>query len=505
MIRVLRLALLLARLVVRQSEAQQTLPWHLRLLLHIWPFSARRLSGEKLAAMLEAEGPVFIKFGQFLSTRPDLLPTEIAAPLARLRDDCEPLPLGVAEKLVHKELGVSVETVFDEFTAQPMAAASLAQVHGVRLNGKEMVVKLLRPGIEKRVEKDLKLLQTAAVLAQRRFGAHWRLPEIIANYARTVRDECDLRLEAARTSKMRDNAQKHGLLCIPKVHWPLVTARLMVMERMYALPVTDVEGLRAAGIDLKELAQRGVRIFFTQLFDDNFFHGDMHPGNIMVLPEPTDEPVYVAVDCAITGELDAGELLMLGRMLRALLARDFRRVAVLLCRAGWVQQETVVSDLELAVRAACEPLLEQPLAQVRFSELLLYLLGSARRFGLIVQPSLALLIKTLVNIEGMGRQLYPELDFWGIANDMLSDWSRRQLSPAAVMERSRARLERVWPDLERLPALLLQRLESPPAPPPASQHDIKRASNKSRIGLGIALGIALGIIAMIVLKVMFGR
>ena len=460
----LRLVGLLLRLAFRRLDTllpPRAAPVWLRLLMSpLLLIPARRGSrGERLARALEAEGPVFIKFGQFLSTRPDLLPPDIVLPLARLRDDCQPLAQDRARRAIAAELGADPGQVFDHFEQQPLAAASLAQVHAVELDGQQMVVKVLRPGIERRVERDLQLLVAAAQFAHGYLGAHLRLPEVAESYAQVLRDECDLRLETAKTSRMAKNAEKHGLLYIPQVHWPLVTRRLLVMERIYATPVTDIEALRAAGVDMKELAERGVQIFFTQLFEDNFFHGDMHPGNIMVSTQNPSEPTYVAVDCAIAGELDELELLTLGRIFNALLARDFRRLAECMLAAGWVEASTRPADLDLALRVACEPVLEQPLQQIRFGELLGYLFETARRYGLIAQPSLALLAKTLINIEGMGRQLYPELDIWGIARDMLTEWSKRRLSPLAVAARVRRRWEQLLPRLERLPELLLLALE----------------------------------------------
>lgn len=436
------------------------LPLWLRLLLLLLRLlPARGSRGDRLAAALEAHGPVFVKFGQFLSTRPDIVPEDIAQSLARLRDNCEPLKPGRALAALRLELGAHPDEIFADFDPEPLAAASLAQVHTARLDGQEVVLKILRPGVEKRIERDLKLVYTLCGFLHRRLGSHLRLPEIADNYAHTLRGECDLRMEAARTSKMAQNAATHGLLYIPRVHWAHTTQRLLVLDRVSALPVTDVEALRRHGINMRALAERGVRIFFTQLFEDNFFHGDMHPGNIMVLPEPKEEPVYAAVDCAITGELEEHELLLLGRLLRALLQRDFRMCAELMLAADWVRADTVPGELELAIRAACEPVLEQPLYAVRFSDLLQYLLGSARRFGLLMQPSMALLVKTLVNIEGMGRQLDPELDFWGIAREMLESWAKRRFSPPAVAQRLQRRFERLAPRLERLPEQLLTLIE----------------------------------------------
>ena len=474
MLRNLRLAALLLRFAVRRLDlllpADRGFLLRLVLLpLRLIPAGAQ--PGTRLAAALEAEGPVFIKFGQFLSTRPDLLPPELASALARLRDDCAPLKPGQAEQVVRTELGADPADIFAHFDPEPIAAASLAQVHGVRLHdGQEMVVKLLRPGVEQRVERDLQLLKTAAAFAHLRLGANWRLPEVVDLYSRTVRDECDLTLEAAKTAKMRANAQKHGLLYIPQVHWPLLSRRLLVMERIEAIPVTDLKRLEREGVNLPLLAERGVRIFFTQLFEDNFFHGDMHPGNIMVLPDTPETPVYAAVDCAIAGELSEDELILLGRLLQALLGGDFRRVAELMKISGWVREDIAAADLEMAIRAGCEPVLEQPLQEINFSDLLLYLFGAARRFGLLVQPSLALLVKTLINIEGMGRQLYPQLNFWDITREMLDSWARRRLSPAAIAERARRQMEHLLPQLEQLPELLIASLrqysQGEATPPP---------------------------------------
>ncbi|MGI9346159.1 MAG: ABC1 kinase family protein [Gammaproteobacteria bacterium] len=416
-----------------------------------------------------------------MSTRPDLIAPPLAQALARLRDNCQPLQAARIRQTIEQELGADISSLFDRFENTPLAAASLAQVHEVECDGRKQVIKVLRPHIERRVEQDLRLVSAAFHWAHRQLGSRMRLPEIFQDYALIVRGECDLMLEAARTTRMRRNAERHNMLKIARIYWPYTTRRVMTAEYISGIPVTHTSELKKSGVDMKELAETGVRIFFTQVFQDNFFHGDMHPGNIMVRKDTAPEPVYAAVDCAITGHLGDTELTTLARILQAILNSDFQLAAEKIKAAGWVSAETRDIDLGLAIQAACEPLLDQPLEQMDFGQLLTYLFAAGKTFGMIMQPSMALLIKTLINIEGMGRQIYPQLNIWNIARSELQRWRKRRFSPAAVLARHQKEFEQNIHYLTELPARIHRLTE------PVQRATRARTSHLHTWGLGLLL------------------
>ena len=394
-------------------------------------------NGKKLANYLESLGPIFTKFGQLLSTRTDVLDYKTAKELESLTDSCKPFNVSIFKKIVESELGDSIENIFLSFDDKPLAAASLAQVHSAVLkNGKEVVIKVLRPNIEKNVKKNLRLLKAAARIFSYLYKDSYRLKpnEVIRDYESTILKELDLKLEASNTNLTRKNFLNSKELYIPEVYWDLTTSNVMVLERIDGIPCTDIKQIEDHGIDKKKLAENGVMIFLNQVFRDNFFHADMHPGNIFVSKKNPDDPGYIAIDCAITGSLSNDERYILARMLQSVLKQNYKSLANLFISSGWVNSNTNNTELENTLRACCEPIFEKPLSEIEFGKLLLYLFQSTRQYGLSLQTSLVLLQKTLIHIEGMGRQIYPELDFWGIAEPYLDDWLTEQFSPLKLKD-----------------------------------------------------------------------
>lgn len=416
------------------------LPWPLRLLLRLLPWRylirSRAPRGVRLRLTMEALGPIFIKFGQILSTRRDLLPDDISDELARLQDKVPPFPAEDAIAIIETSLGSPVDTLFQRFDRQPLASASVAQVHGARLHsGEEVVVKVIRPGIERVIRKDIQLMYLFARLLVRLFREARRLRpvDVVADYEKTILDELDLLREAANASQLRRNFLASPLLFIPQVYWDYCRPRVMVMERVRGIPIAEVDTLRAAGTDMKKLAERGVEIFFTQVFRDRFFHADMHPGNIFIDIDNPEEPRYIGIDCGIVGTLEPEDQRYLASNLLAFFRRDYRKVAQLHIDSGWVPRDTRVGELEAAIRTVCEPVFEKPLKDISFGQLLVRLFQTARRFNMEVQPQLVLLEKTLLNVEGLGRQLYPELDLWSTAQPFLEAWMKDQVRPSTVV------------------------------------------------------------------------
>ena len=425
------------------------LPWH-------WFRRQPRPRSERIRRALEELGPIFVKFGQILSTRRDLLPDDIAEELERLQDRVPAFPGAEARRIVEQAYGTALEDAFLSFDEQPLASASIAQVHAARLrDGRDVVVKVVRPGIERAIRRDVALLYTLAGLAERywRDGRRLRPREVVAEYEKTILDELDLLREAASASTLRRNFADSDLLYVPEVHWPLTRHDVMVMERIDGVPVSDVDGLRAQDVDLAELSERGVEIFFTQVFRDNFFHADMHPGNIFVSTQDPARPRYLAVDFGIMGSLSPADQQYLAENLLAFFNRDYRRVAELHVMSEWVPPGTPVTEFEAAIRSVCEPIFERPLKDISLGHLLLRLFQTARRFDMHVQPQLVLLEKTLLNIEGLGRQLYPELDLWKTAKPFLENWMQERLGVRALLREVRSQLPRWGEILPALPAL----------------------------------------------------
>ena len=409
--------------------------------------------GVRLRKALEELGPVFIKFGQMLSTRRDLLPEDIADELAKLQDEVPPFPQQRSIEIIEQALGKPVSELFAKFESAPLASASVAQIHCATLHSsEEVVVKVVRPDIEPIIRQDIALMLTMAKLIYKYVpdGRRLRPIEVVQDYELTILDELDMGREAANASQLRRNFADSNLLYVPEVYWDYTCRNVFVMERISGIPVTDLATLRAKGVDLKLLAERGVEIFFTQVFRDSFFHADMHPGNIFVDASDPADPTYIGVDCAIIGSLSNSDQYYLARNLLGIFQRDYHEVAQLHVECGWVPAHTRVQDFESAMRAVCEPVFERPISEISFGQLLIYLFQTARRFDMEVQPSLVLLQKTLLNIEGLGRQLYPELNLWDTAQPFLENWVQERYSPQGMLKR----LQRHAPSwLEQMPQL----------------------------------------------------
>ena len=405
-------------------------PWHL--------FPQPKLSrGDRLRLAMEELGPVFVKFGQILSTRRDLLPDDMAESLKHLQDRVPPFPSESAREIIERSLGAPVSELFAEFSADPMASASVAQVHAATLpNGQSVVVKVLRPGIERVIKQDLSLMYLMAGLLEKYWAEGKRLHplEVVEDYDATIHDELDLQREAANASQLRRNFDNSSLIYIPFIDWDYTRKTVLVMERIHGIPIADVPALQAAGIDMKVLAEKGVEIFFTQVFRDSFFHADMHPGNIFVDVSNPADPKYIAIDFGIVGTLAPDDQSYLARNLLAFFRRDYRQVAQLHIQSGWVPPDTRVNEFEAAIRTVCEPIFEKPLKDISFGHFLLRLFQTARRFNMEVQPQLVLLQKTLLNVEGLGRQLYPDLDLWSTAQPFLEAWMRKRIGPAGLIK-----------------------------------------------------------------------
>jgi ubiquinone biosynthesis protein len=439
----------------------------LRLLVLLSPgiWRARRARagrGERLRLALTELGPIFVKFGQALSTRRDLLPADIADELAKLQDQVPPFPGALARGIVEGAYGRPLTAMFASFDETPLAAASIAQVHAARLpGGEEVVVKVLRPGMRAVIQRDLEVLYALAGLAHQYWAESRRLRpiEVVAEYEKTVLDELDLMREAANASQLKRNFAGSDLLYVPEIYWEYCRIDVLVMERIHGVPISDLRRLKAAGADIAKLAQNGVRIFFTQVFRHNFFHADMHPGNIFVLVDDPAHPRYAAVDFGIVGTLDPRDQQYLADNFLAVFDRDYRRVATLHVESGWVPPETRIDEMESAVRTVCEPIFDRPLKDISFGQILMRLFEISRRFNMIIQPQLILLQKTLLNVEGLGRDLYPELDVWNTASPILRQWMRERTGPRALLGGLRAQLPDLLDAARQLPPLLKAALQ----------------------------------------------
>jgi ubiquinone biosynthesis protein len=418
--------------------------------------SAGATRGERLRLALEELGPIFVKFGQAVSTRRDLLPVEIADELAKLQDRVPPFESSAAVASIEQALGRPLKEIFATFDMTPLAAASIAQVHAATLkSGEEVVVKILRPGMHEVIERDLQVLGTLAALADEYWEDARRLrpTELVSEYRKTIIDELDLMREAGNAAQLKRNFAGSTLLYVPAVYWDYCRSNVMVMERIHGIIVSRMEELRARGTNIAKLAENGVEIFFTQVFRHNFFHADMHPGNIFVQTDDPQNPRYAAVDFGIVGTLQPRDQHYLAENFLAFFDRDYGRVAALHIESGWVPRSARVDELESAVRTVCEPIFNKPLAQISFAQVLLRLFEVARRFDMQIQPQLVLLQKTLLNIEGLGRQLYPELDLWKTAQPILQRWMRERMSPRTLLKQARAQLPDTIAALQQLPQL----------------------------------------------------
>lgn len=409
-------------------------PWRLN------PVPSKLSRGARLRLALEALGPIFVKFGQILSTRPDLIPDDIVSELRRLQDNVPPFDNNQAIAMIEDQLGKKISELFSEFSTEPLASASIAQVHAARLpqdsehGDQEVVVKVVRPGIENTIERDLQLLELMARLLVKYSADARRLKplEVVEDYRHTIYGELNLQIEASNATQLKRNFEGSDSLYMPEVFWEYTRSKVMVSERIYGIPVADIPELNAQNTDMKLLAERGVEIFFTQVFRDSFFHADMHPGNIFVSRENPSSPQYIAIDCGIVGTLTEEDQHYLAMNLLAFFNQDYHQVAQLHIDSGWVPPTTKVHEFAASIRSVCEPIFDKPLAEISFGQVLIQLFSTARRFNMEVQPQLVLLQKTLLNIEGLGRQLYPQLDLWTTAKPYLERWMRDRFGPKAA-------------------------------------------------------------------------
>ncbi|WP_105903680.1 ubiquinone biosynthesis regulatory protein kinase UbiB [Vibrio gangliei] len=419
--------------------------------------------GERLRLALQELGPVWIKFGQMMSTRRDLFPDYIADPLALLQDKVLPFDGARAQKQIEKSLGGPIEQWFDEFDIDPLASASIAQVHTAKIKstGQEVVLKVIRPDIRPIIEADLRLMYRLAHIVARFMPDARRLKpvEVVKEYERTLLSELDLRMEAANALQLRRNFIDSKDLYVPDVYMDFCSEHLMVSERIYGIQVSDLEALAKNGTNMKRLAEKGVSVFFTQVFRDSFFHADMHPGNVFVSWDTPEDPLWIGLDCGIVGTLNSEDKRYLAENFLAFFNRDYRRVAELHVDSGWVPADTNIIDFEAAIRTVCEPIFAKPLCEISFGHVLLNLFNTARRFNMEVQPQLVLLQKTLLYIEGLGRQLYPQLDLWQTAKPFLENWMMEQVGPKAVLNAVKDKAP-LWAEkLPELPELLYETLK----------------------------------------------
>jgi ubiquinone biosynthesis protein len=418
--------------------------------------------GERLRLALEELGPVFMKLGQVLSTRRDLLPPDIADELAKLQDRVPPFSNDEARAIVEAAYGQPLSEVFASFESEPLAAATIAQVHSAVLkHGPRVVVKIVRPGIREKIERDLAVMYSLAELALRYWSEGHRLRpvELVREYEKTILDELDLMREAGNASQLKRNFADSNLLYVPEVHWDLCRKNVMVMERIEGVLISNIDELKRRKVNIQRLSENGVEIFFTQVFRHNFFHADMHPGNIFVLTNDPEHPRYAAVDFGIVGTLDPRDQYYLAENLLAFFDHNYRRIAQLHIDSAWVPTTTRVDELESAIRTVCEPIFQKPLSEISFAQVLMGLFETAQRFGISVQPQLLLLHKTLLQIEGLGRQLYPQLDLWKTAQPIMKSWMRERISPIAMLKRLRAQLPEISEAITVLPQLMHQAIQ----------------------------------------------
>jgi len=417
---------------------------------------------ERLRLCIESLGPIFIKFGQLMATRRDLFGDEITDELEKLLDQVPPFPWNEARDIIEQQLGMPLEKAFKKFDENEIASASIAQVYGAQLpDGQDIIVKIVRPGIERRIRQDIEVLLLLAKMADRYWDEAKRVKpiQIVREFETTIFNELDLVREAANASELRRNFEGSPDLYVPFVHWEYCRSRVMVMERIHGIPVTDIKQLRAHDINFEVLSRKGVEIFFTQVFRHNYFHADMHPGNIFVATSKPEDPKYIAVDFGIMGSLSTSDQRYLAENFAAFFNRDYRRVAELHVDSGWVDHDTRIDEFEAAIRSVCEPMFQRPLAEISFGQLLLRLFQTARAFNMEIQPQLLLLEKTFLHIEGIGRQLYPQLDLWDTAKPFIELWLSEQLGTRALIKGLKKNLPYIAEHLPDLPQLAFKALD----------------------------------------------
>ena len=439
-IRLIRIVFIFLKFKLNEIFPKEVLPFWLKVIFFLSPFNlipTNKKIGVRLAEALETAGPIFVKFGQLLSTRPDFLDEEIIQELQRFQNNLKPFSSREAMEIIEKDLGRPINELFADFNSLPLAAASIAQVHEATLkSGEEVVVKVVRPNLEKKIKDDISILKMLGKVANT-FDADARrlqLLEMIREYEYVIKSEVDLKKEAGNTIQTAKFFEDSNLLYIPKVYLEYSASKTLTLEKIKGIPVTDIKTLEEKEVDLKKLSERGVSIFFKQLFDDNFFHADMHPGNIFVNAENPNDPTYIAVDYAICGSLSEKEQLLIGKMLADMFSRNYAGVAKTMINAGWVSSSTKPIELEVTIRTAIDPIFERPFSEINFGEMLLFLFEETRSYELSLPASLLLLHKTLINIEGLGRQIYPDLDLWTTAKPFIQNWVSKRYNPKNLLE-----------------------------------------------------------------------
>ena len=467
--------------------------------------------GQRLRQALEHLGPIFVKLGQVLSTRRDLLPSDIADELAKLQDQVPPFPSDLAVASIERAFGRKVDEIFSQFERTPVASASIAQVHFAKLKNaqgeeREVAVKVLRPGMLKVINKDLELMHTMARWLDRLSADGKRLKprEVVAEFDKYLHDELDLVREASNATQLRRNMEGLNLVLIPEMIWEYCSQEVIVMERMHGLPISQVDALRQAGVDIPKLARDGVTIFFTQVFRDGFFHADMHPGNIQVSVAPATFGQYVSLDFGIVGTLTEFDKEYLAQNFTAFFRRDYKRVAELHIESGWVPAQTRVDELESAIRAVCEPYFDRPLKEISLGMVLMRLFQTSRRFQVEIQPQLVLLQKTLLNIEGLGRQLDPDLDLWSTAKPFLETWMLEQVGPQRLWHQLKTEAPRFAKMLPQLPRLVYAYLQRDPEHERKQLLDLIQAQQKTHQTLQTILLLALGFFAGVIIMAVLG-
>ena len=481
-LRFLRIVHTIGRFRLDEFAPRRGAGW-VRLLFGTFYFSADRSSPRavRLRLALESLGPIFVKFGQLLSVRPDLVPEDIALELARLQDNVPPYPWAEVAATLDRAYGMPHAQRFASIETVPIASASVAQVHfAVLPDGREAAVKVLRPGIARIIEKDVGLLQILAGILERALpeGRRLRPREVVAEFEKTIRDELDLLREAANGSQLRRNFADGRLLVVPEVYWDWCAREVMVMQRIHGIPVNATQRLRDAGIDIPRLARDGVEIFFTQVFRDGFFHADMHPGNIFVATDAANHGKYIALDFGIMGTLSETDQNYLAQNFLAFFRRDYRRVATAHIESGWVPAHTRADELEAEIRAVCEPIFDRPLKEISLGRVLVQLFKASRRFNVEIQPQLVLLQKTLLNVEGLGRQLDPDLDLWVTAKPFLERWMDEQVGWRALARRLRQEAPFLATMVPQLPRLVHENLSRPA---PASSEALQELAAAQRV------------------------
>jgi len=459
--------------------------------------------GVRLRRALEDLGPIFIKFGQMLSTRRDILPSDIADELALLQDRVPPFASELVVATIVRVFGRSLDEVFRTFDLKPVASASVAQVHFAELpDGTPVAVKVLRPNIHDVIEHDLALMRTAASLVERlwREGRRLRPREVVAEFDKTIHDELDLMREAANAAQLRRNFRLSPLLRVPEVYWDWTASEILVMEQMAGIPVGRIADLVAAGVDLKRLARAGVEIFFTQVFRDGYFHADMHPGNIFVGVDAANHGKYIALDFGIMGTLSDRDKSYLAKNFLAFFRRDYHRVAMTHLESGWVPANTRIDELTSEIRVVCEPIFDRPLKEISLGKVLVQLFRASRRFNVEIQPQLVLLQKTLLNVEGLGRQLDPDLDLWVTAKPFLERWMEDQIGFRALQRRVFAEAASLVETLPELPRLLHERLSAPAAASDVALKALALAQQSRNRWLGVIAVLLTGVVVLLLLQ-----